>query len=189
VVYKVACRPLVPKFAGSNPFLGRKNPQHAFLTACKRSLNLRGSRNLGKITTGNLSRPQFHPSLLGSLASLRTQRHVAAKVGTSKGGVKQWQTTPKNLPRTQCAKSHIGSITGLCLLSDRPLGLNTNECMNYKATCFDYRLIILRPILSIVSQDVIVFTSMEYIKLNRLSLRARGANCVYKSGIHQILCM
>ena len=87
----VACWPLVPKFTGSNPakpvgFLGRKNPQHAFLrrevkpsvpcrrfAACKRSLNLRGSRNLGKITTGNLSRPQFHLSLLGSLASLRTE--------------------------------------------------------------------------------------------------------------------
>ena len=41
--------------------------------ACKRSLNLRGSRNLGKITTGSLSRPQFHLSLLGSLASLRTE--------------------------------------------------------------------------------------------------------------------
>ena len=41
--------------------------------ACKRSLNLRGSRNLGKITTGNLSRPHFHLSLLGSLASLRTE--------------------------------------------------------------------------------------------------------------------
>jgi len=32
----VACWPLVPKFAGSNPakavgFLGRKNPQHPFL--------------------------------------------------------------------------------------------------------------------------------------------------------------
>jgi len=32
----VACWPLVPKFAGSNPaeavgFLGQKNPQHAFL--------------------------------------------------------------------------------------------------------------------------------------------------------------
>jgi len=53
-----ACRPLVPKFAGSHPakavgFLGGKNPQHAFLrrgskpsvpcrsfTACKRSLNV-----------------------------------------------------------------------------------------------------------------------------------------------------
>jgi hypothetical protein len=33
---EVACRPLVPKFAGSNlaetvGFFGRKNPQHAFL--------------------------------------------------------------------------------------------------------------------------------------------------------------
>ena len=53
--------------------------------ACKRSLNLPGSRNLGKITTGHLSRPQFHLSLLGSLASLRTE----AKVGSSKGGGKQ----------------------------------------------------------------------------------------------------
>ena len=70
VVYGVACWLLVPKFAGSNPaeavgFSGRKNPQHAFLrrgskavgsvprrrfAACKRSLNLRGSRNLGNIT-------------------------------------------------------------------------------------------------------------------------------------------
>ena len=50
-----------------------------------------------------------------------------AKVGTSKGGEKQWQTIPKNLPRMQCAKSHIGSITGLWFLPDRPLGLNTNE--------------------------------------------------------------
>jgi hypothetical protein len=47
--------------------------------ACKISLNLSGSRNLGKIT-GHLSRPQFHLSLLGSLASLRTYRHLAAKV-------------------------------------------------------------------------------------------------------------
>ena len=71
----VACWPLVPKFAGSNPaeavgFLGRKYilsmpsfggevkpsvPCRRF-AACKRSLNLRGSRNLGKIN-GHLSRP------------------------------------------------------------------------------------------------------------------------------------
>ena len=75
-------------------------------TACIRSLNLRGSRNLGKIT-GHLSRPQFHLSLLGSLASFRTYRHLAAKVGMSKGGGKQWQTTPKNLPRMQCARTII----------------------------------------------------------------------------------
>ena len=78
-------------------------PCHRF-AACKRSLNLRGSRNLGKIT-GHLSRPQFHLSPLGSLASLRTYRHLVAKVGTSKGGGKQWETTPKNLPRMQCARA------------------------------------------------------------------------------------
>ena len=118
----VACWPLVPKFAGSNPaeaigFLGRKIlsmpsfggevkpsvPCRRF-TACKRSLNFRGSRNLDKVT-GQISRPQFHLSLLGSLASLRTYRHLAAKVGTSKGGGKQFQTTPKNLPRIQCART------------------------------------------------------------------------------------
>ena len=118
----VACWPLVPKFAGSNPaeavgFLGRKNPQHAFLrrgskavgpcrrfAACKRSLNLGGSRNLGKIT-GHLSRPKFHLPLQGSLESLRTYRHLVSKVGTSKGGGKQWQTTPKNLSRMQYARA------------------------------------------------------------------------------------
>jgi len=52
-----------------------------------------------------ISRPQFHLSLLGSLASLRTYRHLAAKVGTYKGGGKQWQTNPKNLPMKQCARA------------------------------------------------------------------------------------
>jgi hypothetical protein len=72
--------------------------------ACKRSLNLSGSRNLGKFT-GQISRPQFHLSLLGSLASLRTYRHLAVKVGTSKCGGKQWEITPKNLPRMQRARA------------------------------------------------------------------------------------
>ena len=52
-----------------------------------------------------ISRPQFHLSLLGSLALLRTYRHLAAKVEMSKGGGKQWQTTPKNLPRMQCSRA------------------------------------------------------------------------------------
>ena len=43
----VACWPLVPKFVGSNPaeaveFLGRKNPQHAFLR--------RGSKAVGPMS-------------------------------------------------------------------------------------------------------------------------------------------
>ena len=33
--------------------------------------------------------------------SWRTWKHLVAKVGTSKRGGKQWQTTPKNLPRMQ----------------------------------------------------------------------------------------
>ena len=65
--------------------------------ACKRFLNLCGSRNLGKYYR-TISRPQFHRSLLGSLASLRTYRHLAAKLGTSKGGGKQWQNTPRTCP-------------------------------------------------------------------------------------------
>jgi len=32
-------------------------------------------------------------------------RHLAAKVGTSKGGGKQWQTTPKILPSMHCARA------------------------------------------------------------------------------------
>ena len=118
----VACWPLVPKFAGSNPaeavgFLGRKilstrsfggevKPSVSCrrFAACKRSLNLRGSRNFRQ-NYRTISHPQFHLSLLGSLASLRTYRHLAAKVGTSKGGGKQWQTTPKYLPRMQCARA------------------------------------------------------------------------------------
>ena len=42
---------------------------------------------------------------------------------------------------------------------------------NYKATCFDYRLDIFRPILSIVSQD---------------AMHTLGSHRVYIHGIHQI---
>jgi hypothetical protein len=137
------CWPLVPKFAGSNPaeavgFLGRKIlstpsfggevkpsvPCRRF-AACKRSLNLRGSRNLGKIA-GQISCPQFHLSLLGSLASLRTYRYLVAKVGTSKGGGKQWQTTSQELAQDVVFQSHTGQMTGLWFLPTRPLRLNTN---------------------------------------------------------------
>ena len=110
-VLGVACWPLVPKFEGekilSTPcFVGEVKPSVPCrrFAACKISLNLSGSRNLGKIT-GHLSRPQFHLSLLGTLASLRAYRLLAAKVGTYKGGGKQWQTTPKILPRMQCARA------------------------------------------------------------------------------------
>ena len=42
---------------------------------------------------------------------------------------------------------------------------------NYKATCFDYRLVIFRPILSIVSQD---------------AMHTLGSHRVYIHGMHQI---
>ena len=42
---------------------------------------------------------------------------------------------------------------------------------DYKATCFDYRLVILRPILSIVLQD---------------AMHTLGSHRVYIHGIHQI---
>ena len=63
------------KFLSTPSFGGEVEPSVPCrrFAACKRSLNLRGSRNLDKITTGHLSRPQFHLSLLGSLTSLRTE--------------------------------------------------------------------------------------------------------------------
>ena len=57
---------------GADPVVDGSVPCRRF-AACKRSLNLCGSRNSGKITTGHLSHPQFHLSLLGSLALLRTE--------------------------------------------------------------------------------------------------------------------
>ena len=97
---------MAKKILSTPSFVGEVKPSVPCrrFAAYKRSLNLCGSRNLGKIT-GQISRPKFHLSLLGSLASLRTYRHLAAKVGTSKGGGKQWQTTPKNLPRMQCVRA------------------------------------------------------------------------------------
>ena len=93
----VACWPLVPKFAGSNPaeavgflrgvkilstpsFGGEVKPAVPCrrFAACKRSLNVtwKSAFRLNYRTT--LS-PQFHLSPLGSLTSLRTWRHLAAK--------------------------------------------------------------------------------------------------------------
>ena len=108
-------RPHRKKILSTPSFGGEVKPSVSCrrFAACKISLNLRGSRNLGKII-GQIYRPQFHLSLLGSLASLRTYRHLAAKVGTSKGGGKQWQTTPKNLPRTQCARAIPVAWLGSC---------------------------------------------------------------------------
>ena len=73
--------------------------------ACKRSLELRGSRILDEICR-NISRPRrVPPSAARGLSRRWTWRHLAEKVGTSKGGGKQWQPTPKNLPRMQCSRA------------------------------------------------------------------------------------
>jgi hypothetical protein len=74
-------------------------------TACKRSLELRGTWILGQICR-NISRPRrVPPSATRGLSRRRTWRHLAEKVGTSKGRGKQWQPTPKNLPRMQRARA------------------------------------------------------------------------------------
>ena len=73
--------------------------------ACKRSLELRGSRILDEICR-NISRPQrVPPPAARGLSRRWTWRHLAEKVGTSKGGGKQWQPTPKNLLRIQRARA------------------------------------------------------------------------------------
>jgi hypothetical protein len=74
-------------------------------TACERSLELRGSRILDGICR-NISRPRrVPPSAARGLSRRSTCRHLAEKVGTSEGGGKQWQLTPKNLPRMQRARA------------------------------------------------------------------------------------
>jgi hypothetical protein len=60
-----------------------------------------------------ISRPQFHLSLLRALALMGKWKHLAAKVGTSKGKGKQWQTTPKNVPRNAACQSQTDRLTGL----------------------------------------------------------------------------
>ena len=73
--------------------------------ACKRSLELRGSRILDEICW-NISRlRRVPPSAARGLSRRRTWRHLAEKLRTSKGGGKQWQPTPKNLPRMRHARS------------------------------------------------------------------------------------
>jgi hypothetical protein len=115
---EVACWPLVPKFAGSNPakairFLSTPSfgrevkpsvPCRRF-AACKRPLELCESRILYEICR-NISRPRrILPSAARGLSCRWTWRHLAEKMGTSKGGGKPWQPTPKNLPRMQCARA------------------------------------------------------------------------------------
>jgi hypothetical protein len=61
-------------------------------------------RNKNFFCCGNFTAYQWD-ILLGALTLLGTWRHLVAKVGMSKGRGKQWQTTPKNLPRMQRARA------------------------------------------------------------------------------------
>jgi hypothetical protein len=95
------------KILNTPSFGGEVNPSVPCrrFAACKRSLEWRGSQILDKICL-NISRPRrVPPSAARGLSRRWTWRHLAKKVGTSKGGGKQWQHTPKNLPRMQCARA------------------------------------------------------------------------------------
>jgi len=71
--------------------------------ACKRYLELRGSRILDEIFR-NISRPRrVSPSAARGLSRRWPRRHLAETAGMSIGGGKQWQPAPKKLPRMQCA--------------------------------------------------------------------------------------
>ena len=69
--------------------------------------------------TGKIDRPFLARNSVFRLIEVShvacTWRHLQAKVGTSKGGGKQWQPTPKKLPRMQCARAIPA------------FGLNTND--------------------------------------------------------------
>jgi hypothetical protein len=56
-----------------------------------------------------------------------TWRHLEAKVGTSKGRGKQWQTTPNKVPRMQRARAIPVACLGSGSCQNRPKLLNTND--------------------------------------------------------------
>jgi len=64
---------------------------------------------------------------------------------------------------------------------------------NYKATCFEYSLVILRSILSIVSQDAMHTLGSHRVYIHGIhqikSFVSKGVTCklqIYKSRIHKI---
>jgi hypothetical protein len=70
------------------------------------------------------SRPQFQLSPLGALVLLGTWRHLAAKVGTSKGRGKQWQIPLRTC--LECSVPEPYRLPDWALVSAKPAqGLNT----------------------------------------------------------------
>ena len=89
---EVACWPLVPKFAGSNPvetvgfFRAKKSSAHLpfvprrIFTACKRSLNVAWKSGIFRQNLSAISRPSSYSFHYQGL----WQRHLAVQVGTTK---------------------------------------------------------------------------------------------------------
>jgi hypothetical protein len=99
-----------------------------WFAACKRSLN--GVKKPAKLP--DHSRPHFHLPLLRVLALIGTWRHLAAKVGTSNGRGKQWQTTPKNVPIKQRARAIPVAWLGSGSCQNRPkVWILMNEYTSY----------------------------------------------------------
>ena len=93
--------------------------------ACKRSLNLRGSRNLGKITGQFLAhsstfRCEDLSRRCGPTGTWR-RKWERLKAGESNGKL------PQELAQDAVCQSRIGHMTGLWFLPARPLRLNTNK--------------------------------------------------------------
>jgi len=84
-------------------------------------------RNLNGVEVVICAKSQFPLPPLGSLTSWRTWRHLVVEVGTSKRGGKQWQTTPKNLPRMQ--RTRTIPVAWLNSVQTGPR-LNTNNNKN-----------------------------------------------------------
>jgi hypothetical protein len=78
-------------------------PCHRF-AACKRSLNVTWKSAFRQNYRILFSPIKFHLSLLGSLASCRTWRHLAATVGTSK--TKGWQGSTTSLLKAAVQPGH-----------------------------------------------------------------------------------
>jgi hypothetical protein len=66
----------------------------------------------------NISRPQFHLLLLGSLASSWTWRHLATKVG--KAGESNGNLPLKELAQDAVCQSRTSRLTGTALVSAEP---------------------------------------------------------------------
>jgi hypothetical protein len=72
--------------------------------ACKRFLNGVKKASFLKNYRTPFS-PTFPPFATRSARVVGDVEASGGEVGTSKGRGKQWQTTPKNLPRMQCARA------------------------------------------------------------------------------------